>query len=1043
MMADELKKAMAELDGNYLKVVADTTAEIGRMTLEELANEHSLMNTTNVLNRIQATAGKTDEQKKQIKAGILNHRGDGNMQRLVAFLYEDELAEKLMPAGKEDNLTDRAEKVINELKPAVAKAKAAKMAKEHQQDLAAVQDLIAKCAAPEAEARREATLELGRIGDLKAAKTLIGALKDKDEKVRVNAILGLGWMQAKDGVPALIELAEGSDVRMKRRAVQALGQIGDPRAIKVLLARLNDPDPSTLENAVLALGWLKAKEAIPELLKFVTQPGAGSKWVSRSAISALGCIGDASALPTLEVVRGTNVVSAANKKSNEEIIQFMTDGRPTALRRYAERAIALIKAGGTPRPGIEQPDFLASADRFYALTKRFNALAGRSMMLVERGGFNNDSPAMIPYLKEAGLTGLHNAWNESDDNPVEHFKAVKAAGDMDMLWIDCLPAAWDSALEKPAWEAALQTHRDYPAYAGFWSEEWYPPIRAGKGEFEAWYKAKFGEDPRKKYGLSDAEVIPLASGLLETEFKQFCNDKLLDNWNEAQEWMHGMRKGFAFTFSLTHRAFATYVGSTGMAGDVIDVSGPESYQSFGRDNAFMMEMYKDGKARPVMCEYYNWYTPSPAHAIRGYAQHLMHGECFFNFALLHVFPQSYSYNWIWDGARWDGIKTIYQKAERIKEYLSVPPSAANVAQLCSEATACRYDGGGSMGSRWYQQQAALWTALQQSQIPADVIWAETLTPAKLARYRVIVMTDAKILTDEQVGLIRDWVQQGGVLIAGGSSSLCDSLPAVKKNYGLADVFGVQYAGFAGVTDPAKNDTLSYWRDKPPMPVISSMELSALRDHIHREFKPVKSIGVYKVAGSSALPGMVVGAECEYDMPLGYDKVKPGSAEILASFANGDPAVTLNKVGKGLCYFWTPIYPGLCHVASGFENDANNKDFWQNSREVLAAMVRGGLTQQQATLPVDVTGVSKEIEVTVRQQPDKNRWMVHLLDYDTKTVSVKGPLMTVHPPAGRAVKRIFYPDTNTEVNFAVTAGGITAQLRDFEVHDMAVIEWTKQ
>jgi len=76
--------------------------------------------------------------------------------------------------------------------------------------------------------------------------------------------------------------------------------------------------------------------------------------------------------------------------------------------------------------------------------------------------------------------------------------------------------------------------------------------------------------------------------------------------------------------------------------------------------------------------------------------------------------------------------------------------------------------------------------------------------------------------------------------------------------------------------------------------------------------------------------MAAGAACEYDMPLGYDKVKPASAETLAAFANGDPAVTLNKVGKGLCYFWTPIYPGLCYVGSGFENDANFKDFWQNS-----------------------------------------------------------------------------------------------------------------
>ena len=41
----------------------------------------------------------------------------------------------------------------------------------------------------------------------------------------------------------------------------------------------------------------------------------------------------------------------------------------------------------------------------------------------------------------------------------------------------------------------------------------------------------------------------------------------------------------------------------------------------------------------------------------------------------------------------------------------------------------------------------------------------TYPELKRSAYRVIVMTDAKILTDEQAGLLRDWVKEGGVLIA--------------------------------------------------------------------------------------------------------------------------------------------------------------------------------------------------------------------------------------------------------------------------------------
>jgi hypothetical protein len=506
-----------------------------------------------------------------------------------------------------------------------------------------------------------------------------------------------------------------------------------------------------------------------------------------------------------------------------------------------------------------------------------------------------------------------------------------------------------------------------------------------------------------------------------------------------------VRKGCAFTFSISHRHISTYPGVTALAGSVIDANGPETYQCFGRDNAFMMEQHKDGEARPVMCEFYNWYTPSPAHEIRGFAQHLMHGECFYNFALEHIFKYSTAYNWTWDASRWDSLGKVYRKARKIREYLTVPRSAANVALVASEMTACRFGTrSSSLGCRWYQNQCALWTALQQSQIPADVIWAETLTAEKLARYRVLVLSDARMLSAGQQALIRRWVEDGGTLIATGATSLYDETPAPQANYGLADVFGVSYAGLSSIPSPDNADTFCFVHDQPPLPVQSGLTPESVQDYVHRDVKPLKSLATYTVSEKAAahLPGMTAGTRCEYDLPLGYERVKNVSAVTLATFANGDPALAVNKAGKGVCYFWTLLSPGLCHVTSGWEMDSNNKDFWPNVRELLAAMVKGGLAHQQASLPVEVTGVSKEVEVTVRQQPEHSRWMVHLLDYDPKSVGVKGALMTVHPPEGWTVKRLFYPDTGTEIAFAAVESGVTAGLREFQVHDMAVVEWAR-
>ena len=132
----------------------------------------------------------------------------------------------------------------------------------------------------------------------------------------------------------------------------------------------------------------------------------------------------------------------------------------------------------------------------------------------------------------------------------------------------------------------------------------------------------------------------------------------------------------------------------------------------------------------------------------------------------------------------------------------------------------------------------------------------------------------------------------------------------------------------------------------------------------------------------------------------------------------------------------------CAMAD-WEMQPNRLEFWPNVRELLAAMVRGGLAYAKATLPVEVTGVSTEVDVTVRQQPERNRMMVHLLNYDPRVDRVKGPRLTVHPPAGRNVKRLFYPDTDTAIPFTQAGSGVAAPLRDFEVHDMAVVEWSRE
>ena len=107
-------------------------------------------------------------------------------------------------------------------------------------------------------------------------------------------------------------------------------------------------------------------------------------------------------------------------------------------------------------------------------------------------------------------------------------------------------------------------------------------------------------------------------------------------------------------------------------------------------------------------------------------------------------------------------------------------SSANVALVASERTELLFynpkagEGGMTpLPCRYYQHLLAMWEMLRQIGVPADAIWTETLTPGKIARYRVLLLPDAKSLTDQQTQVLRAWARGGGTLIATGSTTLFD------------------------------------------------------------------------------------------------------------------------------------------------------------------------------------------------------------------------------------------------------------------------------
>jgi hypothetical protein len=86
-------------------------------------------------------------------------------------------------------------------------------------------------------------------------------------------------------------------------------------------------------------------------------------------------------------------------------------------------------------------------------------------------------------------------------------------------------------------------------------------------------------------------------------------------------------------------------------------------------------------------------------------------------------------------------------------------------------------------------------------VPFDIIFDAHLKD--LSKYRVLVLADQECLSDEQIGLIRDFVHLGGGLVATEHSSLYTDWRQRRRDFGLKDVFNVGAPERRSSGDPEK------------------------------------------------------------------------------------------------------------------------------------------------------------------------------------------------------------------------------------------------
>lgn len=142
----------------------------------------------------------------------------------------------------------------------------------------------------------------------------------------------------------------------------------------------------------------------------------------------------------------------------------------------------------------------------------------------------------------------------------------------------------------------------------------------------------------------------------------------------------------------------------------------------------------------------------------------------------------------------EGLRAIgdcFAFQERNEERLFSANPVKFAALPYSRQTAEWY-GAAEPDTRYTATHTGLYRCLVHNHVPFNLLLDPDLTHEGLAGYQILVLSNLACLSSGQAAAIRQWVANGGGLLATYETSLWDERGRKRPNFALADVFGADY-----------------------------------------------------------------------------------------------------------------------------------------------------------------------------------------------------------------------------------------------------------
>jgi len=253
------------------------------------------------------------------------------------------------------------------------------------------------------------------------------------------------------------------------------------------------------------------------------------------------------------------------------------------------------------------------------------------------------------------------------------------------------------------------------------------------------------------------------------------------------------------------------------------------------------------------------------------------------------------------------------------------------------------------GHGWHQ-------ALIEARVPFEMVHDRLLDAEHLAAFRTLILPNITALSDAQCAQLAQFVARGGGIVATHETSLFDEWGAKRKDFGLAGLFGVSFAG--RMEGPMQNAYLRLEHDTVPgHPLLRGLEDAP---------RIVHGVWRLEVTAKEKFPAPPATLIPSYpDLPMEKVFTKTPRTDI--------PQVFLREAGAGrVVYFPWDI----------------DRTFWEILSPDHGQLMRNAVawaTNEEP--PVTVTGPGV-LDVTLWRQ--KNSLTVHLVNL-TNPMMMKGPI----------------------------------------------------